>query len=502
MISFGNHQILVVCCWAGATLLIASQPSASNNVMQHVCDAGIEPQCGGPVDCIPANSDDELILLQQLKGMSRVQKTEEHSKVGVFSHKEGIFAPEHSAWIDPVASHAASDGVAWFVSAIRQFGGSFDFAEELSLGQFGGTFGWAEVLCLAFVIVLLLVGGAAIKYTGSLATQVQGTVLVVSAAMAFAVVALMIKKNQLPTALAVEARFLISWTMCVFCMLRYRSQRGLKWFGPVEVRWRLVLRGCLTYIFVISWWAALPLAPLGDCTALVYCGPLLTTMLSGMVLGEKMPALFPVQALMAIAGMCLIVQPPWLLSVFGLNRSNVDDNAMTGYKLIVAAMLAVAFMPIVTFQTKKASWIEVEHVTCCLAAFVFNPVAIYCQHIANSEMLDSLSLPVATFWGSVLIVTAALGSFVADALQTQGYQMAEPGKAVMFRYLEIPFSYLLQCVATDTVLSWPALVGAMLAGLSCVLGAYGQLRNSREDITLEDDITLEAMTLVRSVSTS
>ena len=44
-------------------------------------------------------------------------------------------------------------------------------------------------------------------------------------------------------------------------------------------------------------------------------------------------------------------------------------------------------------------------------------------------------------WEIGLIVIAALASFAGDAMNTCGYQMAEPGKAAMFRYLEIPFSY-------------------------------------------------------------
>merc|ERR1712216_690214 len=101
-------------------------------------------------------------------------------------------------------------------------------------------------------------------------------------------------------------------------MLRYQSERELKWFGPAMIRWSLVLRGFLTCSFVTLWWAALPTAPLGDCIAVIYCSPLLTVLLSRVVLGEKILLVFPIRALSATIGMAFIVQPPSLLRAFNL----------------------------------------------------------------------------------------------------------------------------------------------------------------------------------------
>lgn len=418
--------------------------------------------------------DDEVFLLSD--ALSLIQSQTQMQQVRTDDTKlylrEGVLAPEYPAQMGSAPSIR--------VMAVMDLLTSDTSEHSLSL-----------IFTISVIMIaLFIVGRAAIKNAGSLTTQVQGTLLIVASAMTFSVVALMIKRNPLPTAWAVQARFLISWGMCSCFMLRYRSEHALNWFGPVEIRWRLVLRGCLTYAFVMSWWAALPRAPLGDCTAIVYCGPLLTNLLSRVVVGERVSVFFPVQAVLALAGMCLIVQPQWLVRSFGLSIPSASDDTMTGYQLVTVAMIIVAFIPVVTFQTKTASWIEVEHVTCFLASFVFNPVAICFKYFADVEpvaehVFAGVGKTVFPVWAMVIIVVAALGSFLAESMQTRGYQIAEPGKAVMFRYLEIPCSYLLQCVATDNPISLSAGIGAILTVLSCLLGAIAQIRSSREDSNLE-----------------
>jgi len=414
---------------------------------------------------VDLNDEVSLISTRFQRIQPKMQNLEAHSDAEALLQRIGVLAPEDQGQIDDALSKQV---VALLTSAVGDHSLIVIFVISV------------------FVIAVCALGRAAIKNVGSSATQVQGTLLVIAAALTFGFVALIIKSNPLPTLLAVEARFFISWLFCICFMLRSRSERTLNWFGPPKIRWRIVLRGCLTYTFVIARWAALPLAPLGDCTAIVYCGPLMTSALSRVLLREKMPVVLPVQALLALTGMCLILQPPWLVRAFGANPPSLSDDVITGYHFAVIAMINVAFIPIVTNQTKEASWIEVEHVTCFLASFVLNPIAICSKHLAGAVLgFADVGKTVYTMWGVVIIVVAALGSFAGEAMQTRGYQIAEPGKAVMFRYLELPFSYLLQCVATDNPISLSAGIGGILAGLSCVLGAVVQIRSSSEDTNLD-----------------
>lgn len=320
--------------------------------------------------------------------------------------------------------------------------------------------------------------------------QVYGTCLVVAASLTFALVALIVKADPLPATVAAEVRFFVAWLMSVGFMVRYRKERALSWLGPAKMRRGLALRGFLICSFVTLWWAALPMAPLGDCIAIVYCGPLLTVCLSRVMFGEKMLQVFPIQAFLATAGMCMISQPPMLLSI--LNIAPASNTAGGQYSLVIAAMIVSALIPLVTYSTKEASWIEVEHVTNFLAVFVLNPSVFVVQQFVTHEAV--VALPPIDIWEVGLIVTAALGSFLGVAMQTRGYQMADPGKAGMFTYLEIPFAYLIQIIGTPNPVSLSSIIGAVLVVLSCLLGVAAELRSSREKTEVEELVLKEHYT--------
>jgi len=306
--------------------------------------------------------------------------------------------------------------------------------------------------------------------------------LVVSAAMTFALVALTVTKGSLPSTVAAEARFFVCWLLSMGFFAMYRKERKLNLFGPANIRWALVLRGFLTCGFVTLWWAAIPMAPLGDCIAVIYCSPLLTVILSRLVLGEKMLAVFPIQALLATSGMCLIIQPPmppWLLTSLGLSPAETTSSD-ANYTLVIAAMIVSAILPVATKQTKAASWIEVEHVTSFLAVFVMNPI-IHCAKLAAGASAI-LVLPDVSIAEVGIVMLAGLGSFVGVAMQTQGYQLADPGKASMFCYLEIPFAYFLQIAFTSHKLAMSSVIGALLVLLACLIGAVSNLWTSRVEV--------------------
>jgi len=313
--------------------------------------------------------------------------------------------------------------------------------------------------------------------------EVCGTMLVVSAAMTFALVALIVDTGSLPSTAAAEARFFVCWVLSIAYMARYRNERKLQFFGPSGMRWALFLRGCLTCGFVTLWWAALPMAPLGNLIAVIHCAPLLTVICSRIILGEKMLDVFPIQALLAAAGMCLIIQPPWLVAAIDSSQMTKDSGG-GDYSLAIMAMIMGALIPIATRSTKSASWIEVEHVTSFVAVFVLNPINYCAQLSVKGE--GELVGPHVSMLQLGAIVLAGMGSFFAVAMQTRGYQMADPGKASMFCYLEVPFGYLLQLMCTsDSSISMTSIIGAVLVLLSCLLGAGSRLYSSRKEAEKE-----------------
>lgn len=127
--------------------------------------------------------------------------------------------------------------------------------------------------------------------------------------------------------------------------------------------------------------------------------------------------------------------------------------------------------PIVTRKTKDCSWIEVEFVNALFAAAFLNPLLLGIQYAAFGIVPQ---IPATAPKEAVLIVLAAVGSFLGIAMETKGYQLAEAGKASMFRYIEVPFAYILQALGTNAPVSTDAILGSGLIIASCVLGVIGQ----------------------------
>jgi len=295
--------------------------------------------------------------------------------------------------------------------------------------------------------------------------QIEGTCLVVGAALVFALVALVVQRDPLPVLVATECRFLVSWIVAIVFMLVFRKSRGLQWFGPRDLRKWLVLKCACSFVFITLWWAALERAPIGDCIAIIYSSPILVSLLSRVFLKEALPREFPAQVVLVSIGTILVMDPPFVHALFASDPGDVSQHG--DYTFVFLALGACAIVPIVTRKAKDCSWIEVEHVSACLASAILNPSLLFGQYLIYGTVPQ---LPTAAPGEIGLIMVAAAGSFVGIAMETKGYQLAEVGKASMFRYLELPFGYLLQCVGTNAPVHKQAVLGAVFILLSCILG--------------------------------
>jgi len=297
---------------------------------------------------------------------------------------------------------------------------------------------------------------------------VWGTCLVVGAAMVFAVVALVVKVDPLPLLPATECRFFVSWVIAAAFMLWFRKSRGLHWFGPPELRSMLLLKSAVSFGFIVLWWAALRRAPIGDCIAIIYSSPVLTSLLSLCFLGEKLPREFPLQVVLTSAGTLLVLDPPFL------HHGGAGSPAAgpgQDYTAVLLALFLCSLAPVVTRETRACSWIEVEHVGAAMACLVMDPALLGVKYAIYGTLP---SMPSTAPREVALIMLAAAGSFVGIAMETKGYQLAEPGKATMFRYVEVPFAYLLQHFGTGSPVTPKAAVGALLIVGACFISVLAR----------------------------
>jgi drug/metabolite transporter (DMT)-like permease len=229
------------------------------------------------------------------------------------------------------------------------------------------------------------------------------------------------------------------------------------------------------------------MVPIGDCIAIIYSSPILTSLLSWWLLGETLPSEFPLQVFLVLSGNMLIVDPPF---VHGLPTFTSSDSSIAYLVLFIALALA-AVLPVVTAKTKACSWIEVEHVGAAVASAVLIPGLMFADYAVYGAVP---SIPTESPLDAVNIILAALGTFGGVALETKGYQLASAGRASMFRNLEVPFAYALQRWSTVTPVAPRALLGALLIVMSCGIGGItSRFWQSSETQQLSSKVGLEGI---------
>jgi len=137
-----------------------------------------------------------------------------------------------------------------------------------------------------------------------------------------------------------------------------------------------------SFAFIASWWSAIRLAPVGDCIAIIYCSPILTSLMSRALLKEVLPRKFPLQVLLVSTGCLLVLDPPFLHS-----HEEVEGASPRGdYRLVFLALWLASIVPIITRKAKDCSWIEVEHVSACLASTLLDPSMVLVQYVIYGEL--------------------------------------------------------------------------------------------------------------------
>ena len=215
--------------------------------------------------------------------------------------------------------------------------------------------------------------------------HITGLVCTGAAALLFGVVAMLVKLAALPPLVMVECRGLVQWTASVvLCLARFASLRGEQPLShvlcaPPSLRAWQLLRAVLYWAFQLFWWTALVWMPLGDATALVYCGPLFTGMFSHLMLKEPLTRTFFVCAGLDILGVVLIVQPEQLAC---LVRGGCAVSSRTGAlqyyggaALALSSAAVAGLLPVAVRKSKEVHWTTVEHVYAALPAAAGNPPA-------------------------------------------------------------------------------------------------------------------------------
>lgn len=261
-------------------------------------------------------------------------------------------------------------------------------------------------------------------------------------------------------------------------------------WGPVDLRFYMVLRAGLYWGFMMLWWSALTSMPVGDATAIVYCGPIFTAIFARLILREKLNWMFFVCLLLDVIGLVVISQPSFIF-VGSVHRSPVYYK---GSCCALAGSVVAGLLPVIVRLSSDCHWTSVEHVTAFFSTFVFSPAGLGLWYVhgrltESDDEQPSHQLQIGSHWP--VLVIAALVEFAGLGLQTYGYQVEEAARASVMTFLEIPFNYVLQAILFHQQPNMLAILGMLLiltsgilniARKSCKISLAPQQCNDTNDV--------------------
>ena len=253
------------------------------------------------------------------------------------------------------------------------------------------------------------------------------------------------------------------------------------WDGGLRVLrtdhpWLHALRALLVVVANVSFFAGLAALPLAEATALFFVAPLIITMLSVPLLGERVGARRTAAVIIGFLGVVAMSRP-------GAAAGGLFDGNAAAFLPIVAAT-AYALMQMLTRKlgaTSKASAMVVYNQSAfILVSLLFWLLAGDGRYAATFEseslhfLLRAWTIPQG--WDLAMFFLCALLSTVITYCLTQAYRIADAAVIAPFEYVALPLAVIWGWLLWHEL---PDVWAGLGMGLIMASGLYAFLRERR-----------------------
>jgi len=233
-----------------------------------------------------------------------------------------------------------------------------------------------------------------------------------------------------------------------------------------ETPWLHALRGALIVVSNMTFFAALAVLPLAEATALFFVAPLLITLLSIPILGEKVGPLRIGAVAVGLMGVVVMTRP-W-------ERGDAREVSMLIYLLPVAAALTYALNQILTRllgvrsrASAMAVYIQLAFILVSLGFWAVAGDGRHAEGLRNESLIFLLRAWVwpegRDIW---LFLGLGLNSAIVGYCLASAYRMADAATVAPFEYVGLPLAIFWGWAV------WGDLPGpVVIAGISLILGA-------------------------------
>ena len=250
---------------------------------------------------------------------------------------------------------------------------------------------------------------------------------------------------------------------CTLLFYRYEGQRGLP---TTQQRKREYLRGVFLFLSYTTFMMGLAALPLADIEAIRFSGPLMITLLSVVILGEKVGARRWLALVVGFIGVLLIVRP-------GSATFNLGS---------IFILISVLFYALTVILTRKlqtndssATMAYYSSLVYLVAALILAPLPAIVGEMSNAH--PSIAFLVRAWSMPTLIdlfIMAGLGLVWAGWMyfMSRAYSMAPASVIAPFEYVSLPINIMWGFLIWHEIPTLLTLAGAFLALFSGLYVLY------------------------------
>ena len=258
---------------------------------------------------------------------------------------------------------------------------------------------------------------------------------------------------------------------CTLLLYRYEGQRGLPTTKQPK---REMVRGIFLFLSYTTHMMGVAALALADVESIRFSGPLMITILSVFLLGEKVELRRWLALLVGFVGVLLIIQP-----------SSANFNVGTLFILISVLFYALTVMITRTLRTTESSATMAYYssLVYLVAAFALSPLAAAFGEMPHAQ--PSLAFLFHAWTMPTLLdlsIMAGLGLVWAGWMyfMTRAYSIAQASVAAPFEYASLPINVMWGFVIWHEIPTLTTVAGASLTLLS---GLYILIRERKTRTT-------------------
>lgn len=242
-----------------------------------------------------------------------------------------------------------------------------------------------------------------------------------------------------------------------FLFFRLEGKKGL----PTTSRPKLqILRGLFLFLSYTTFMMGLAALPLADIESIRFSGPMMITILSVFMLGEKVELRRWLALIVGFAGILLIVQP---------GSRNFNEGSLFVLISVLFYALTVIFTRKMNTTDSSATMAYFSSLVYLVAAFIFSPLVAAVGETPNAHpsiafLFHAWTMPTALD----LFIMSGLGLVWAGWMYfiTRAYSTAQASVIAPFEYVSLPINVMWGFLIWHEIPAGTTIAGAVLTLLS------------------------------------